>query len=209
MNKFFVAVSLGLAIIGAPAIAKKPQMTPLELQAIQSREFEVDKSMAFGAVMTVIQDLGYTVNSADVQSGFITASSPTENKTGFFDALSGGRASGNTMMTAFLLPMPSGTTRIRLNFVNTKELSSAYGRDTREDKPILEQGVYSNAWERIDEALFVMGALSEKLPPTTDAATSSETNSSVVETVQSVEDPKAEASPKAEVAPAEEEKPIT
>lgn len=164
MKKLIWAIALACAITSAPATAKKATMTPLELQAIQSREFEVDKGTAFGAVMTVIQDLGYTVSSADVQSGFITAASPNKNKTGFFDALGGISASGNTMVTAFLMQMPSGSTRVRLNFVNTKNSSTAWGRDTREDKPILEAEPYNNAWERIDEALFVLGALNAPTP---------------------------------------------
>ena len=131
----------------------------MELQSIQAKEFDTSKEIAFGAVMTVIQDLGYIVESADITSGFITAVSPTENKTNFFTALGGGSSSGNTVMTAFLLQMPNGRTRVRLNFVNTKNSSSAYGRDSRKDKPILDPAVYNNAWERIDEALFVMGAL--------------------------------------------------
>lgn len=150
----------------APAFAeKKKALTPMELQAIQSREFETSKEIAFGAVMTVIQDLGYTVQSADINSGFITAASPTENKTNFFEALGGAASSGNTVMTVFLLHMPNKMTRIRLNFVNSKNTSTAYGQGSRQDKPILDAAVYNNAWERIDEALFVMGALTEKSDP--------------------------------------------
>ncbi|MFZ1741499.1 MAG: hypothetical protein WAT93_01525 [Pontixanthobacter sp.] len=185
LASLFSAIIVGTLILtSAPAeAAKKPKMTPMELQSIQSREFEVSKDMAFGAVMTVIQDLGYTVESADLGSGFITAASPTENKTGFFEALGGSSASGNTVMTAFLLQMPNGRTRIRLNFVNTKSSSTAYGRDSRQDKPILEASVYNNAWERIDEALFVMGALVE---PSQPASKSSDVESDDDEPVEAI-----------------------
>lgn len=162
MKRILIALLLAFTLTANPAVAKKPTMTPMELQAIQSREFEVGKEVAFGAIMTVIQDLGYTVASADIASGFITAASPTENKTGILDAFAGQRGSGNTVMTAFLLQMPSGTTRIRLNFVNSKSTSGLYGRSDRRDKPILDPNVYQNAWERIDEALFVMGALADR-----------------------------------------------
>lgn len=167
MRSMGVALAVfAMAATGAPAEAKKkPQMTPMQLQAIQSKEFEVPKGVVFGAVMTVIQDLGYTVESADLPSGFITAASPTENKTGFFEAIGGMSSSGNTVMTAFLLEMPNGMTKVRLNFVNSKSTSTAYGRDSRKDKPILDPAVYNNAWERIDEALFVMGALAETSKP--------------------------------------------
>jgi len=163
IRQFVAVIFLSIAMFSGVSVeAKNPKMTPMELQAIQSREFEVTKDVAFGAVMTVIQDLGYTVESADLASGFVTAASPTENKAGFFEILGGMSASGNTVMTAFMLQMPNGMTRIRLNFVNSKSTSSAYGRDSRQDKPILDPAVYNNAWERIDEALFVMGAISEK-----------------------------------------------
>lgn len=165
MKKFAIALALGLSLASTPSYAaKNPNMTPMELQSIQSKEFETNKETAFGAVMTVVQDLGYTVQSADLNSGFITAASPTENKTGFFDAMVGAASSGNTVMTAFILHMPSGMTRVRLNFVNSKNMSSAYGRDSREDKPILDPHVYRTAWDKIDEALFVMGALSSSAP---------------------------------------------
>lgn len=181
IRKFLTIVFLGIAVSSGAAVeAKKPKMTPMELQAIQSREFEVSKDVAFGAVMTVIQDLGYTVESADLASGFVTAASPTENKAGFFEVLGGMSASGNTVMTAFMLQMPNGMTRIRLNFVNSKSTSSAYGRDSRQDKPILDPAVYSNAWERIDEALFVMGAISDKSSaPQSQAPVATQDSSSV------------------------------
>ena len=166
LQVFFVAAFLS----ASPAIAeKKKTLTPMELQAIQSREFETSKEMAFGAVMTIIQDLGYTVESADIASGFITAASPTENKTNFLEAFGGAASSGNTVMTVFILQMPSKMTRIRLNFVNSKSTSSAYGRGSRQDKPILDAAVYNNAWERVDEALVVMGALTDTATPMPDA----------------------------------------
>lgn len=159
MKIVFAAVAASL-VVSAPAHAKKaPAMTPMELQAIQSREFETTKDNLFGAVMTVLQDLGYQVQSADVQTGFITAVSAMQNKTNFLMALGGMSASGNTKVTCFLQAMPSGMTRVRLNFLNSKNLSSAYGRNSQDDKPILDGAVYRNAWEKIDEALFVSGAL--------------------------------------------------
>lgn len=183
MKKFVFAIFVAFAFASSPAMAaKKPTLTPMQLQSIQSKEFEVDKGAAFGAVMTVVQDLGYTVESADVQSGFITAASPNENKTNFFGALAGQSASGNTVMTAFLMSLPNGRTRIRLNFVNKKNSSSAYGQSSSKDKPILEPAVYQNAWERIDEALFVMGAM-------TDDTSAPESNTSLAPATDPIQAP--------------------
>lgn len=168
MKRIVTALVIGAALaFSMPALAaKKPKMTPMELQSIQSKEFETTKDAAFGAVMTVAQDLGYTVGAADLSSGFITASSPNENKTNFWGAMAGVQSSGNTTMTAFLMTMPNKAVRIRLNFVNSKNNSSAYGQTNKQDKPILDPQVYQTAWDKIDEALFVMGALASSAPPT-------------------------------------------
>ena len=107
MNKIFAAVLFAVSISAVPAEAKKsPEMTPLQLQALQSREFETGKENLFGAVMTVLQDLGYQVQSADVQTGFITAISATQNKTNFLEAFGGARSSGNTKITSVLEHTP-------------------------------------------------------------------------------------------------------
>jgi hypothetical protein len=161
-RKVLVAISaMALLSAGAAEAKKKPTMTPMELQAIQSKEFEVTKDDLFSAVMTVTQDLGYQVESADLQTGFITAASATENKTGFFEAMAGMSASGNTRMTAFIQQMPNKMSKVRLNFLNSKNSSSAYGRNSSQDKPILDPAVYNNAWEKIDEAIFVINALND------------------------------------------------
>lgn len=168
VKKIIVVALFAMTLSVVPAEAKKaPEMTPLEMQALQSREFETSKDNLFGAVMTVLQDLGYQVQTADVQTGFITAISATQNKTNFLEAFGGARSSGNTKITTFIQPLPNGSTRVRLNFLNTKITSSAYGQSAQNDKPILDAAVYNTAWDKIDEALFVMGALeaSPKAPP--------------------------------------------
>ncbi|MGH6785668.1 MAG: hypothetical protein ACREBO_02470 [Novosphingobium sp.] len=160
MRRIFLALALSALVAPTVAEAKKaPALTPMQVQALQSREFETTKENLFAASMTVMQDLGYQVQSADLQTGFITAVSATQNKTNFWEALGGGRSSGNTKVTVFIMNLPNGMARVRLNFLNTKILSTAYGQSSQDDKPILDAQVYTNTWDKIDEALFVMGAL--------------------------------------------------
>lgn len=171
-NHRLIALALVVAscvAIAPPALARKaPELTPLELQSIQSKEFETSKENLFGAVMTVIQDLGYQVQAADVNTGFITAVSATVQKTNFFEALGGVSSSGNTKLTAYVQKMPNGMARVRLTFLNTRTASSAYGQTLQQDKPILDPMVYRNAWDKIDEALFVLGSVeAKKSPPST------------------------------------------
>jgi hypothetical protein len=160
-----IAAATMLAAGTAEAKKAPPPLTPMELQALQSKEFETSKDNLFNAVMTVVQDLGYQVQSADLQTGFITAASAAEQKTNIWEALGGASSSAITKMTAFVQNMPNKMARVRLNFLVSKTTSSAYGQNSQNDKPILDATVYRNAWDKIDEALFVSGALEAPKPP--------------------------------------------
>lgn len=161
---FGAVLALGVVPVASAASKRPPPMTPMELQALQSKEFETSKDNLFVAVMTVVQDLGYQVQSADLNTGFITAISAAERKTNFFEALSGSQSSMTTKMTAFVQRMPNAMSRVRLNFLLTKNTSSSYGQSTQQDQPVLDPVVYRSAWDKIDEALFVNSALEAPSP---------------------------------------------
>lgn len=158
MRRTILALCAALALSSPAYAAKKPQLTPMQIQAMQQKEFEAPKTALFSSVIDVFQDLGYTIGSADMSSGFITAESATVNKTGLLEALAYASASGNTRATAFIEQMPSGTTRVRLNFVTSKTMSMQYGQTNKKDAPVLDPLVYQRAYEKIDEALFVRTA---------------------------------------------------
>jgi len=165
MRKAILAGLAALALSSPAYAAKKPQLTPMQIQAMQQKEFEAPKAALFSSVVDVFQDLGYTIGGADMGSGFITAESATVNKTGIFEALAEARASGNTRATAFIEQMPSGTTRVRLNFVTSKTMSMQWGQSQKQDAPVLDPAVYQRAYEKIDEALFVRTATAAPAKP--------------------------------------------
>ena len=182
-------IAMSLALVAAPDLCwAKPDLAPMQLQAIQQKEFEASKQAVFGSVVDVFQDLGYSIGSADLNTGFITAESATVNKTSLWDALGYASGSGNTRATAFIEQMPSGLVRVRLNFVSTKTISSLYGQAARKDKPIQDPAVYQRAFEKIDEALFVRNAVAAPtappaaLPPVSSDSTQAPVSSSPSET---------------------------
>jgi hypothetical protein len=158
MRRTILTLCAALALSSPAYAEKKPQLTPMQIQAMQQKEFEAPKSPLFSSVMDVFQDLGYTIASADLDSGFITAESATVNKTSLFEALAYASSSGNTRATAFIEQMPSGRTRVRLNFVTSKTMSMQYGQANKQETPVLDPLVYQRAYEKIDEALFVRTA---------------------------------------------------
>lgn len=163
MKKVLLAIALSSVIsIGSPAEAKKPpKLTPMELQALQSREYKTGKDQVFPSVMSVFQDLGYQISSADASTGFISGGSANKNKTSFFEAMAGMRSSGGSRVTAFVETMPSGFTRVRLNFMNTKNSSTMYGGSSANDTPLLDPKTYQVAFEHVEQALFERGALTK------------------------------------------------
>ena len=126
-----------------------------QLRSIQQKEFGAQKAAVFGSVVDVMQDLGFSIGSADIATGFIAAESATGNKTSFWDALGGEAASGNIRATAFIETMPDKLTRVRLNFVATKSSSSDLGQNSRKDSAIANPTLYQRMFAKIDEAVFV------------------------------------------------------
>lgn len=169
-RKILIVTASATLLSAMPVEAKKkPEMTSLELQALQSHEYETTKEILFASVVSVFQDLGYQLSNADLSSGFITASSPMKNKTSIWDALGRSMGSGNTKVTAFVEQMPGGRARVRLNFMNSKTTSGMWGGSSAEDKPILDPMTYKVAWDKIDEAVFTRTATTAVSAPTLQA----------------------------------------
>ena len=176
MGRKLAGLLLGIVAISASPVEakKKPQMTPLELQALQSHEYETSKEILFASVVSIFQDLGYQLENADMPSGFVTASSATSNKTSFLDVLAKQSSSGNTRATAFVESMPNGMARVRLNFLNSKTSSGMWGNQNKEDKPILDPQTYKIAWDKVDEAIFQRNALAASAKPNAPATQNSQ-----------------------------------
>jgi hypothetical protein len=146
---------LGLTVVfsGCATQEIRPTLTPLEIQSLQTRVFEHQKSIVFAGTLSVFQDLGYTVTSADLMTGLITVEGATQDNP-MLTFWTGGGQMRQTRATAFVEEI-RGNTAVRLSFVEIDERSGGYGGRTRRDTPILDAQVYQNAFERIENAIFV------------------------------------------------------
>jgi hypothetical protein len=146
----------GLLVFGVAAmsgcVTGGSQKTALELQAFQKKEFSAPRKVVFGSVMSVFQDMGYTVKQASIETGFVQASSPTKNILFFGSHMS------STDATAFIEELNPSKTSVRLNFVLNQESSSGYGMKAKADKPVVDPKVYEVAFEKVQEAIFVRKA---------------------------------------------------
>jgi len=153
MNKLCkISIVLFVIILINSCIPVKPQKTSLELQAIQSREFETSKKTAFASVLSVFQDLGYIIGSADLETGFISAKSPTKKSNAMFNLIN---IMKDTKATAFIEERQQNITKVRLNFVNSTEKSRRSGQGSRNEVPIEDAQTYQNAFSKIQEGIFI------------------------------------------------------
>ena len=148
---FFLIFSV--AVLAACSTNPSPQMTPMEIRSLQTREFETTKQIAFPSVITVFQDLGYSISQADIDTGFISAESASDSDEASKFWL-GVSSVTSTKATAYVEEVGSFA-KVRINFVTTTNKSYGWGQTDREDTPILNADSYQYAFERIENAIFV------------------------------------------------------
>ena len=83
---WLMLIAVALTLTGCVVPQRKPPMTPLEIQSIQTREYEAPPKITFASVVSVFQDLGYTIKGANLNTGFINAESATQNSMSGADA---------------------------------------------------------------------------------------------------------------------------
>jgi len=162
-----VAFAVALAttfVLTFPAEAKKqPEVTGLALQQIQSRDYEVGKSVTFPAVMTILQDSGYRIQAADKDTGLITGTASTKSHMNWAPFVGFGRSKKTPVISAYIEDRGSGS-RVRLNFIMAKTKNGGYGMSWSDEEPITDPATYRDAFERIDKEVFVRQALNAPTP---------------------------------------------
>lgn len=149
-KNLLIILLLSLVITGCETVPESTK-TPLQLQSIQSKEFDTTKKVAFAATLSVLQDLGYIVDSASFETGLITAKSPTKNK--FVPFV--GQKMSYVKTTAFVEEINSGRTKIRTNFVNSVSTSSGYGMKTENEVPLETPDTYQDFFTKVQQGIFI------------------------------------------------------
>jgi hypothetical protein len=167
--RFYAPMALGLAVaIGAtPAWAKKaPEISGLELQQMQSHDFEGTKNQVFGAVMSVLQDAGYRIQAADKDTGLITAIGSSKGKLTWKPFQGFGKSKKTPIASVFIEDINPTFTRVRINFVMGKVTSTIYNSQPQDEEPITDAATYAEAFEKINQALFLRQSMTITSPIT-------------------------------------------
>lgn len=155
-HRFLVAsVALGLAASPQAGFAKKkPDMSALQIQELQTKDVEADKTTTFSAVMTVLQNSGYRIGAADRETGLITGVASTNTKMTWLPFVGFGKSKKTPVVSAFIEDISPAMTKVRLSFVMTKASVNGFGGG-EDEEPILDPAIYQDAFEKIEQAVFV------------------------------------------------------
>ncbi|MDR1173824.1 MAG: hypothetical protein LBK24_03460 [Puniceicoccales bacterium] len=132
--------------------------TSVEIQSMQTREFDVPYKIAFASVVDVFQDLGFIIQSSDFTTGLIIAKGNVINRNvGFLESMSGihSKIVWN-VGTAHLEELNGGEkVSIRISFVTNAKVTLAYGMADESSRAIQDSGFYARFFEKIDKSIFV------------------------------------------------------
>lgn len=149
-KNILVILALSIMVTGCETIPKSTK-TALELQSIQTKEFETSKKVAFAATLSVFQDVGYTVTSANLDTGLITAKSPTKQDFVLFV----GQRMRDVKATAFVEEIVNNRTKVRVSLVNSSETSNGYGMKGGHEIPEESPEVYQDIFAKVQQGIFV------------------------------------------------------
>lgn len=156
MRALLMPVAALAMAAASPVGAKDAELSGMALQQIQARDFETTSAFVFPAVMTVLQDAGFRIQTADKETGLITAIGSTEAKTTFNIWWGIGKKKKTPVVSAFIEQRGPNVTRARLNFV----MSTGKDRNVFSDeKPVSDPAVYRDAFEKIEKEIFVRQAM--------------------------------------------------
>jgi hypothetical protein len=159
-NSRLLAIPFLLLLLVSCSMSTGPILTPLEKQALQTREYEDNYDIVFASTISVFQDLGYTINNADKATGLISGSSPTKTSGWLQKVLTSRTNRTNTRASAFIETIGK-MTKIRISFVLSDKSSSVYGQEDQNDVPLYDAVIYRNAFEQIENAIFVRSSAQE------------------------------------------------
>lgn len=132
-----------------------PTVEPLALQQMQMQEFETSKRILFASVVSVLQDNGFIISSADFDTGVISAQSPVQSDR---SSWSGNTYSIYNKASAFVEDARPGFSRVRLNFVEVSNRQEYNGGGGLNESPVEMPAFYERIFQRIREAVFVREA---------------------------------------------------
>jgi hypothetical protein len=155
MRKLAVA-AIGVAIAFSPAVAAPKEQKPVELSqpaliAAQTRTYSAPMSVAFPAVISTMQSLGYLNIAASKDAGTISGETEAKGKA-FFNIIWGLGKKKKTQHASFLVEeVGSGQSTVKLNLsVNEAKSRGIFGTSFKDGQLVKFAEPYSEFYQALD-----------------------------------------------------------
>jgi hypothetical protein len=141
-----------LAITGCTSA--EPQMSPMQLREMTTKEVEADYKTAFRATMTVLQDQDYIINNTDFNSGLITCEKEVEKSNGASDVLmvlfvdARYSAAAKVNVSATINEVTKTTSKIRLS-IQEKTIEKGTYSNSDKSKNVKDPEIYKSLFDQI------------------------------------------------------------
>lgn len=137
------------------------KLDPLALQQMQTQEFSTSKKILFASTVSVFQDTGFIIEAGDLETGLITAKSPTSvaAATQFANRMVSTGATVEARATAFVEEARLGFSTVRLNFIERRQdPTDQKSGGAAHDVPNEDPAYYELIFNKIREAVFLREA---------------------------------------------------
>ena len=129
-----------------------PQVSSVQLQALQTREFQATEEQAFAAVISTFQDYGYLINSADRATGMVLAKTTTDAEINHFTGIT---RTEHNKATAFIEKVAKDRVKIRVSIVKAVSAKHSYGGGGEKEAMRTKPEIYQEIFAKIQHSLFL------------------------------------------------------
>jgi hypothetical protein len=131
---------------GCVSVNKTHVPTSIEIQAMQTKEFDVPYKIAFASVVDVFQDLGFVILSSDFTTRLIIAKGNVTNENiALLEAMGAVRSKAVwNVAPAPVEELSDGTISIRISFVTNTKIMFEYGPSNESSKARHDGEFYTN-----------------------------------------------------------------
>lgn len=120
MKKILLLMTIVLGFIFTSCTSTTERVTPLERAQMRTATIEGNYKITFKAMMTTLENEGYTIENTDMDSGLIV-STIVENPYTEFDRLWGTTGTITSTASATISKINNTSTRVRINLRKEKE----------------------------------------------------------------------------------------
>lgn len=129
-----------------------PQISDVELQALQTREYDATEDQLFSSVIGAFQSYGFVVQSADRSTGLVIAKTTSEAEINSFSGIT--RTEFNKA-TAFIERVAEKRVSIRVSIVKHVSATGAYGAHGEKEAMRTLPNIYQGIFSKIEKSLFL------------------------------------------------------